>query len=171
MARYPGKTKLVIGTRHYLGDEWLHLDADNTPLVDDQGGRHPVDVVADATNFRLSQRFKVVYSQECLEHFSWHDYQDVLKVWADHVDVGGILRIEVPDFLAACEQVLKTGTLEMDRAIQQIIFGGQANKWDFHYTGITHRMLVDDMERMGFDIAQVKRGWEHGWLLVEGMKR
>lgn len=161
--------KVVIGTRHYLGPDWTHVDADATPLVDAQGGFHPVDVVCDARVIQLPTGCaELVYSQECLEHFPWGQYFEVLTEWARLVAPSGRLRIEVPDFLAACNQVLSTDTLDMDRAIQQIIFGGQANEWDYHYSGHTPRTLTDDMTKLGLTVVDVKRGFDHGWLLVEG---
>lgn len=164
--------RVVIGTRHWLGPEWTHVDADPTPLTDKDGrGSWPVDVVSDARKIDLPDGCaELVYSQECLEHFPWKDVPAVMAEWCRLVAPGGRIRIEVPDFLAACRQVLETDTLEMDRAIQQIIFGGQVNQFDFHYTGLTPRMLTDDLERLGFQVVDVLRGWEHGWLLVEGQR-
>lgn len=163
--------KVVIGTRHWLGSEWTHVDADRTPLVDANGNRKPVDVVCDARNVKLPTGCAdLVYSQECLEHFPHGEYRSVLAEWCRLVKPGGEIVIEVPDFLAACRQVLDTDTLEMDRAIQQIIFGGQANKWDFHYVGLTPRVLRDDLEKLGFDVHTILRGWEAGYLRVEATK-
>lgn len=178
--------KVVVGTRRWIGPDWHHVDIDPSPLRGEDGSRHPVDTVADARSIPLPDGCaELVYSQECLEHVPWADYPKVLAEWARLVGSGGRLRIEVPDFLAACRQVLApdeaaegkdrdspeyAAALDMDRRIQQIIFGGQANEWDFHYVGITPRMLVDDMERCGLEVVEVKRGWQHGWLLVEGWR-
>lgn len=164
--------KVVIGTRHWLGPDWTHVDGDSSPLTGPDGRQHPVDVISDAATIDLPDGCaELVYSQECLEHFPWGTYFDVLTEWSRLVAVGGKLRIEVPDFLAACNQVLSTDTLDMDRRIQQIIFGGQINQFDFHYSGHTHRTLPDDFARLGYEVTDVKRGFEHGWLLCEGIKR
>jgi ubiquinone/menaquinone biosynthesis C-methylase UbiE len=161
--------KVVIGTRRWLGPGWCHVDIDPSPLRGDDGKLHPVDVVSDARNVQLpSGCAELVYSQECLEHFPWADYPKVLAEWARLVANGGRLRVEVPDFLAACRQVLETDTLEMDQAIQQIIFGGQSNQFDYHFAGLTPRILSAEMERCGLHVVDVRRGWEHGHLLVEG---
>lgn len=161
--------KVVIGTRTWLGEDWTHVDIDPRPLTAADGSKHKVDVVSDAKKINLPDRCaELVYSQECLEHFSRADYPRALREWARLVAVGGRLRVEVPDFLAACNQVLTTDTLDMDRAIQQIIYGGQVNEYDFHYSGHTPRTLSADMEALGLTVVDVKRGWEHGWLLVEG---
>lgn len=166
-------TKLiVIGTRTYVGREWTHVDADERPLWDaETKTRKPVDVVCDARRIKLPNccaRF--VYSNECLEHFPHKQYANVLHEWARLVAPGGRIRIEVPDFLAACQQVLDGDSLEMDRAIQQIVFAEQLNEFDFHYVGLTPRMLTDDFEQIGFEVVDVKRGWEHGWLMMEARR-
>lgn len=165
--------KIVIGTRTWLGHDWHHVDIDPRPIRDPKTGRrYPVDTVADAVTIPLPDGCaELVYSQECLEHFPREQYQKALQEWARLVERGGRLRVEVPDFLAACRQVLEADTLEMDRAIQQIIFGGQVNQYDFHYVGLTPRMLTQDMERCGLKVVDIRRGWEHGWLMVESERR
>lgn len=163
--------QVVIGTRHWLGPEWTHVDINPAPLTADDGSIHPVDVVCDARRIRLPDACAdLVYSQECLEHFKREEWEGVLGEWVRLVKVGGKIRVEVPDFLAACKQVLESDTLGMDWAIQQIIFGGQENQWDVHYVGLTSRMLAHRLEGLGLTVTEVKRGWEHGWLMVEAQR-
>lgn len=163
--------KIVIGTRRWLGAGWTHVDADPTPLRDEQGGSHPVDVVSDARHINLPNGCaEHVYSQEMIEHVPWAEYPLYLKEWARLLAPDGMLVVETPDFLAACKQVLENDTLEMDRAIQQIIFGGQANQYDFHMTGLTPRMLADDFTKLGLQVIEIGRGWEVGYLRVVGQR-
>jgi hypothetical protein len=54
--------------------------------------------------------------------------------------------------------------------MQQIFFAEQLNEFDFHYAGITHRTLPYFMENVGFEVVDIKRGDEFGWLRVEGRK-
>lgn len=168
-----GGKNVVIGTRTWLGPEWTHVDISPARLHDPEtGNNYPVDVVSDAKKISLLEDgcADLVYSQECLEHFPWGEYQDVLKEWVRLVKPGGRIVVEVPDFLAACKQVLATDTLEMDRAIQQIIFGGQVNEYDFHFVGLTPRTLTDDLEQLGMDVEKVERGWEVGYLRATARK-
>lgn len=159
--------KVVIGTRRWLGSEWTHVDIDPTPLLDKNGRSHPVDVVSDARQIKLADGCaEHVYSQECLEHFPFREGKAVLTEWCRLVARGGTILVEVPDFLAACRQVLDTDTLECDWAIQQIVFGGQANEFDVHYTGWTPRMLTTTLESLGMVVESVRRGWEAGYLQV-----
>lgn len=163
-----GGVNIVIGTRTWLGPEWFHVDGQKAPL----SGGHRVDLVAQADKIKLPSDYAdLVYSQECLEHIHRSKYFKVLSEWARIVKPGGLLWIEVPDFLACCQEVLTIDTLEMDRAIQQLFYGGQVNEWDFHYNGFTPRIFVDDYEKLGFDMVSLKRGVEAGYLQAVGKKR
>lgn len=163
--------KVVIGTRTYLGPDWTHVDIDQRPLTAADGSRHPVDVVCDARKIDLPNDYAdIVYNSECLEHFPWREYPKVLAEWCRIVKPGGIIRVEVPDFLLACKQILEADTLDMDRRMQQIFFAEQLNEFDFHYVGLTPRMLTEDFEKLNFKVVDVKRGSDWGWLMVEAQK-
>lgn len=163
--------KVVIGTRTWLGESWTHVDIDPTPLTGADGSRHPVDVISDARKINLPDNYAdVVYTSECLEHFPWKEYQSVLAEWCRIVKIGGMIRVEVPDFILAANQLIQWDCLEGDRRMQQIFFAEQLNQYDFHFVGITHRMLVDDFERMNFKVIDVQRGDEWGWLKVDAVK-
>lgn len=163
--------KVIIGTRTWVGPDWVHVDVDSAPLLDTEGNQHAVDVVCDARRLTLPDDFAdFVFSSECLEHFPHREYNKVLAEWCRIVKPGGHIRVEVPDFQLACNQILEADSLEMDRAMQQIFFAEQLNEYDYHYVGITHRMLVDDLENLGFDVLDVKRGGDWGWLMVEASK-
>lgn len=165
-------TKVVIGTRTYLGPDWIHVDIDKSKLynpLDDTW--HDVDIVCDAKNISLPDNYAdIVFSSECLEHFSWKEYFHILKEWCRILKPGGLIRVEVPDFLAACRQILETNSLDGDRAMQQIFFAEQLNQYDYHYCGITHRMLIDDFEKLGMSVVDVLEGSNWGWLKVDAEK-
>lgn len=140
--------------------------------MDSAGGTHPVDIVADARNVPVPDgTVDHVFNSECLEHFPWSETKNVLFDWVRLLKPGGTIRIEVPDFLQACQQVLVNDSEEMDFAIQQIIFGGQINQWDFHYAGLTPRILTRHLQELGVDVVDVKRGNEVGYLRVDGIKK
>lgn len=164
--------KVVVGTRTFLGTDWLHCDIDPRPLHDPKTGKkYPVDIICDARKINLPDNYAdIVYNSECLEHFPWRATGDVVKEWARIVKPGGILVIECPDFIAACQQVIDWDCLEGDLRMQQIFFAEQLNEFDFHYAGITHRTLPHFMEEAGLTVMDVKRGPDWGWLRVEGKK-
>jgi predicted SAM-dependent methyltransferase len=164
--------KVVIGTRTWLGPDWIHVDIDPRPLVDPKTNeRHPVDVVSDARKLNLPDNYAdIVFNSECLEHFPWKETQDVVREWGRIVKQDGRLVIEVPDFILAANQIVQWDCLEGDLRMQQIFFAEQLNEFDFHYAGITHRTLPYFMENVGFEVVDIKRGDEFGWLRVEGRK-
>lgn len=163
--------KVVIGTRTYIGPDWIHVDIDKFPLHSPNGTWHEVDVVCDARQIPLpDEHADLVYSSECLEHFPWREYPKALKEWCRILKKGGMIRVEVPDFLGACRQILSMDSLEGDRAMQQIFFAEQLNPNDFHFVGLTPRMLVDDFEKLGLEILDVQTGNEWGFLKVDAKK-
>ena len=116
-------TKVVIGTRTFLGEDWIHVDIDPSPLFDENGGQHPVNIISDARKIDLPDECAdIVFTSECLEHFPWKEYQSVLAEWCRLVKPGGMIRVEVPDFLLACRQILEWDSLDGDRRSQQIFF-------------------------------------------------
>lgn len=164
--------KVIIGTRTWLGPDWVHIDIDPRPLVDPKTNeRHPVDVVCDARKLDLPDNYAdIVFNSECLEHFPWKETQDVVREWGRIVKPGGRLVIETPDFILAANQIVQWDCLEGDLRMQQIFFAEQLNEFDFHFAGITHRTLPHFMENAGFEVEDIKRGDEFGWLRVTGRK-
>lgn len=164
--------KVVIGTRTYLGPDWIHVDIDPRPLHDPKTGqRHPVDVVCDARKLNLPDNYAdIVFNSEVIEHFPYKETGEVIKEWARVVKPGGALITEAPDFLLACNQILEWDCLEGDLRMQQIFFAEQLNPFDFHFAGLTHRTLSHFMEEAGLTVEEVKRGDEWGWLYCRGRK-
>lgn len=163
--------KVLIGTRTWVDESWIHVDIDPFPLYDSEGGQHPVDIVCDARKLTLPDNYAdFVFSSECIEHFPHREYQSVLAEWCRIVKPGGRIRVEAPDFLLACQQILEADTLEMDWAMQQIFFAEQLNPHDFHYVGPTPRMFEDDMNKLGMEVLDIKRGSDWGWLMIEAKK-
>lgn len=167
------QTKVVIGTRHYLGPDWFHIDADSTPLYHDETKTlHPVDLVCDAADIPLdANQFDRLFSSECLEHFSWRKTGGVIKEWTRILKPQGTIRVEVPDFCAAAQQLLSEESLELHLAMQQIFFAEQLNMFDYHFAGLTHLTLPHYFDQAGLEVISVKRGYDCGWLRVDGVKR
>jgi predicted SAM-dependent methyltransferase len=164
-------TKVVVGTRTYLGSDWVHVDIDPFYLHAVDGKCYDVDIVSDARNIPLPDNYAdIVYSSECLEHFPWKEYQSALKEWCRILKPGGMIRIEVPDFFNACKKLLALNSLDGDRAMQQIFFAGQSNQYDFHYVGLTSRMLIDDLKNLGLEIIDVIEADEFGLLKADAEK-
>jgi predicted SAM-dependent methyltransferase len=163
--------KIVIGTRTWYDDTWIHIDIDPTPLLENDEYLHPVDIVSDARNIPLPDEYAdLVFSTEAIEHFPWRETGDVIEEWARLLKKNGKLVVEAPDFILAAQQILATETLEHHLAMQQIFFAEQLNKYDVHYAGLTHLTLPHYFELAGLTVTEVKRGDECGWLRVTGIK-
>lgn len=160
-----------MGSRHWLGEDWHHVDIDATPILDRAGGRHPVDTICDGAHIPLPSRsFEYVFSSECIEHFPWRQTEMVVAEWARLVAPGGTMRIETPDLCAAAQQLLAVETVGHHLAMQQIFFAEQTTQYDFHYAGLTHLTLPHFIANAGLEVTNVERGWECGWLRVDGKR-
>lgn len=88
-----------------------------------------------------------------LEHFPMSDSVAVLHTLYNLLKPGGELYIEVPNFYWHAEKIIEN---PWDRQIVEYAFGGQLNKWDFHYNGFTPEILAEDMREAGFDVLSLK---------------
>lgn len=166
-------TKIIIGTRTWIGSDWIHVDADSSLLSDGEGHFYPVDIVSDGKRIKQLKTgiADYVFSSECLEHFPWGEVEAVVAEWCRILKPGGTIRIEVPDFRAACNQMLSSEDFDLDWAMQQIFFGGQSSKFDFHCAGLTDNIIEEFYNCADVDVVNIEYGWECGWLRVDGVKR
>jgi len=87
-----------------------------------------------------------------LEHFPVNKTVEVLKLWLSLLKKGGKLSIEVPNFRYHAQLCL-TGSEE--QAIFYC-FGGQVDKWDFHYTSFTPDILKKKLFEAGFRNIEIR---------------
>jgi len=88
-----------------------------------------------------------------LEHFPMAETVEVLKLIHSLMKKGGKLYIEVPNFYWHAEQII---TDPYNRQIVEYAFGGQLDKWDFHYNGFTPEILAEDLREAGFEIESLQ---------------
>lgn len=140
-------TKLIVcaGTRHKEG--WTTHDVQ--PF---QG----TDIVCDFWELPEWVAPASVSEMEfthALEHFPMSESQEVLSLLYKLLAPEGQLYIEVPNFYWHAEEILIN---PMNRKIIEYAFGGQLNKWDFHYNGYTPEILVDDLMGVGFELVDIQ---------------
>jgi len=82
-----------------------------------------------------------------LEHFEPTKTQKVLKTVKGLLKSGGKLYIEVPNLYWHALKIIEDPT---DRQIVEYAYGGQKDKWDYHYTGFTPEMLHEELSIAGF---------------------
>ena len=139
--------KLHIGCGHNYLPGWTNLDIDKSVKC---------DRYEDATvlNTIENNSCDIIYACHILEHFSRHDYLNVLSTWFQKLKKGGRLRLSVPDF----SQVVKVynSTQNIDELVGLIV-GGQKDEHDFHQIIFDEKKLSRELLEIGFD--EVKK-WD-----------
>ena len=113
-----------------------------------------IDIVCDI--FDLPKKTKVIYDEvyltHVLEHFPMNETLAVLETVRQLLKKGGVLYIEVPNFYWHALKMLEN---PLNRQIVEYAYGGQKNKWDFHYNGFTPEILHEDLTSAGFEVGQL----------------
>ena len=138
----------------------LHLGCGNKKIhgyvnIDIRSEVRP-DIVYDIAN--INKLFKneanVIYACHVLEHFPQKpskfapiSYFEVLQNWFEVLKSGGILRLSVPNFEACIERYLVNKNID---ELHGLLYGGQKNDYDFHYTTFTFKKLQYILEKNGF---------------------
>lgn len=89
----------------------------------------------------------LVYACHCLEHFPRARVLPILVEWRRVLRPGGVLRLSVPDFdkLLAIYEAHGRDVFTVD----DILMGGQNDRFDFHKAVFTKRSLTTLLERAG----------------------
>lgn len=136
------------GMRHAnLGDEFHVI------RVDIQDECNPT-YRCDARKLPFDNRtFDLVFSSHVLEHFSRAECMDVLAEWIRLLKPDGELRLVLPNINWAIEQFKAGVALQPDvkNHVWNVLYGGQANPYDFHYNGWTEQTLKSALEEFGFN--------------------
>lgn len=133
-------------------DKKLHLGCGNRKIhgfvnIDIRGEVEP-DVICDI--FKISEKFEnidLIYTCHTLEHAHREQVPEILTDWYTALKPGGILRLSVPDLKAVCEYYVETENLDN---LYGLIYGGQKNPFDFHYTGFDYNTLRRIVKQVGF---------------------
>lgn len=131
----------------------LHLGCFNKKIhgfinVDVRSEVNP-DLVDDVINLTKIENNSIsyIYCCHCAEHFSRKDALKAFKRWYDVLKDNGVLRIAVPDLEACFEYYNYTKDL---RILQNLLYGSQLYKEDFHLNGWDFKTLKEDLEYIGF---------------------
>jgi GT2 family glycosyltransferase len=110
----------------------------------------------DAVSLPLSNNcVDEIYACHLIEHFDFHQGQEVLKEWKRVLKEGGVLIVETPDFLASCKKFINSNEQERINLYGHFFatpwIAGQIHK--FLYTPIQMRWTL---ELLGFkEIHQI----------------
>ena len=146
------KTKfrgLHIGSGGHRIDGFLNFDAD--PFVD-------CDVVADATKVKLgSNMVSTIYASHLVEHIPRAKVAQVVTEWLRVLEPGGKLYLSIPNLETLTRVYLDSiGDYETEdgrddaEVARNIIYGGQSDKFDFHYSGYSFVTIKALLLSFGF---------------------
>jgi predicted SAM-dependent methyltransferase len=144
--------RLHIGGKETHQD-WTILDVEERPEVDIVSDASCLDAIAD-------ESVSVIYASHVVEHFPYGldgKLVETLSEWHRVLQPGGKLLISVPDLKTLCWLFVNPNFTVYERHhIMRIIFGGQTNQYDVHYTGFDYEILGLYLQEAGFsEVEQV----------------
>ena len=135
--------KLHIGGRQRK-DGWTILNAVN---ADD------VDIVADITDLSSLQRNSCdeIYASHVLEHVPQASVEQTLSGIARILKRDGKFYCSVPDLETLSRLMTHEKLGFADKfLVMRMIYGGQIDEYDYHYTGFTFEILCAFAKQAGF---------------------
>ncbi len=114
-----------------------------------------------------NEEFDIVFSSHVLEHFSRDEHHFVLAEWLRILKPTGELRLVLPNIMWAAEQLVKRQG-EFTNDILNVFYGGQMNKFDFHYNGFTPKYLKDLLHSKGYFVSSWK---EEGYNILANFQK
>jgi predicted SAM-dependent methyltransferase len=112
-----------------------------------------VDYVGDICNLEQFSENSVneIYASHVFEHVKQKDTLNVLKGIYRILKPKGIFYVSVPDLDILCQLFLDPNApVEVKVHAMKMMFGGQANEFDFHYMGWNQVFLFDYLKTAGF---------------------
>ena len=113
-----------------------------------------VDFVGDCTDLGRFADASVqeIYASHVLEHLSYQDrLPRALGELYRVLRPGGKAMISVPDLEVLCRLFLDPRHTLMERySVMRMAFGGQTDKYDFHYIGLSYEILSKYLFDAGF---------------------
>ena len=134
-----GVRKLHLGCGGKIIPGYVNID-----ILDAPG----VDAVCDIRALPFDDgSVDLIYACSVVEHLSRGEWRAVLAHWRDKLAPGGILRLSVPDFEAACQRYGETGDME---ELLGLLIGGQKDAYDRHGMIFDFAVLKGGLEAAGF---------------------
>jgi len=107
------------------------------------------DIVDDIKNLNTFENdvAEEIYACHVLEHFSRHEYKEVLKRWFNVLKKGGVLKLSVPNLEKVFEKYSEGTDL---KTLMGLLYGGQTYPENYHYVGFDYKTLETDLLEIGF---------------------
>tara|TARA_R110001599_G_scaffold108057_3_gene271001 strand:+ start:4785 stop:5396 length:612 start_codon:yes stop_codon:yes gene_type:complete len=138
----PPRLHLGCGKRYIEG--FYHIDVLDGDHVDWVGPIEDLFFIPD-------NGVELIYACSVLEHFSRHEYMDVLSEWLRVLKPGGILRLSVPSLEAAIEIYMNHPDYRGDASrVFPTFLGGQRDEYDYHKMVFDEALLTKSLIEVGF---------------------
>ena len=139
--------KLLIGSREQIPG-WESFDM--------LAGANHIGDCSDLERFD-NNSIDTIYASHVLEHVPMASQQRALNEWHRVLKPGGDLMIAVPDLKSLSSLFLSGNITAKDKLLLvSMIFGGQSNAHDIHYTGYDFELLWNYLMAVGFrEVKQV----------------
>jgi len=140
----------------------IHLGCGNTPIKGflniDANLFSKCDAISGINKIKLARdSVDCIYSSHVFEHIPRHDALNVLFKWCKVLRPGGKLYLCIPDLEALIKIYLKNLTnFESEKAQYNIelaagiMYGGQSNKYDYHFFGYSFLIIEKMLKSIGF---------------------
>ena len=171
------KTKLNIGSgarpMNKIDNEWLDLDVRKEIKL--ENAIYTPDFVNEADMIPVEDNtFEEVLAHSVLEHISKWDYPRFLKEWYRILQVGGRIRISVPDMYLVAKDLIRAVQSKNQQAIKgtiNLIYGEQNYSENVHRWGWTEESLSEALKGVGFhNIKRLKGSRYPSELFIEAVK-
>jgi len=159
--------KLYLGSRTYRPEGFLSVDID---------AAHEPDIVADITDLQLVEDGSVeeIFASHVLEHLPWPLAFRALGEWTRVLQMGGIIRIGVPDVGMLASMIVRG--INVWRALGMVYgLGRLQNHFEAHQFGYTSHTLLLVLRSLGFAEfdwwEDSTPGAQNGWMLGDDGER
>lgn len=144
--------------RLHIGGKKAHPDWE----IFDALERDHVDHIGDAADLSRFDdgSFQSIYASHVLEHFPYlRQLVPTLKEWSRVLASDGQMLISVPDMDILCRLFLDKEKLTVDERyhVMRMMFGGQSNRYDFHYAGLNLELLQKLAKEAGLKVSRKVR--------------
>ena len=142
--------KLHLGCGDTKIGGFINIDAFRTPATDF------ICKIENLPKYIKPNSIRLIYSSHTLEHFSRKDSIEVLKMFYDFLELGGELRISVPDLIKLSDITKnKELTFKNMQLVQGVLMGGQDIRLNYHRSIFWFDLLKQILKNIGFrDISE-----------------
>lgn len=132
-----------LGCGHMIFSEFVNCDLHN-PKADVQCDAQILPFKSDSVN--------EIYTSHLIEHFDYYEAFKALTEWKRVLKIGGLLRIETPDFLNSCKALVEAERNQPGSGVGLYpnFFGYPWEKGQTHKFLYTETQLRWTLERVGF---------------------